>query len=69
MKPTHLLKLRDPDTKYDTTVGAAWLQNGGHITILLNPGITLSYADQRRWKLQLTLFENDRDPSFIEEKK
>jgi hypothetical protein len=53
-KPDLILKvrLRDGSEGTSAVVGVAWLNPEGHVSITLNPGVTLSWNDG----LQITAF-------------
>jgi hypothetical protein len=55
MRPTHELKVKDPETSRHTTVGVAW-DSDEWMNIQLNPGVSLSYVDQQQLGLKLTIF-------------
>ncbi len=44
-KPTHRLKVKDKKTGIKGVVGAGWLNADGSLTIQLQPGCSLNYAD------------------------
>lgn len=54
-RPTHELKVKDPETGRFTTIGVAW-DSDEFMNIQLSPGASISYVDQQNLGLKLTLF-------------
>ena len=59
LRPTHELKIKDPETGRHTTIGVAWDANGEWMNIQLNPGVSISYVDQQQLGLKLTIFKKE----------
>ena len=59
LRPTHELKVKDPETNRHTTIGVAW-DSDGFMNIQLSPAASISYADQQNLGLKLTIFPIDK---------
>jgi len=67
-KPTHKLRIKDKATKVSGTIGSAWLNANGSMSIHLNTGVTLSWKDD----VHITAFpvgEEDDPPPFAKRSK
>lgn len=56
-KPDYKLKVMDKTNKNNGTIGVAWLNQDGSVSIRINPGTFLHYNPN----LAITLFPNDSE--------
>ncbi len=59
--PTHNLcvKRKNAERSVFVQVGAGWCNDRGQIRLVLNPGVSLSWKDEK--ELSVTLFPNNTD--------
>lgn len=59
-RPHYRLALKDNESGRNGTVGVAWLDDNGAISIYLNPGVQLGYEHTRK-PMTLRLFPINQD--------